>query len=211
MGRKGKIIGIRQCLNCGLDIEIMHKERMLRDKVFCCKKCEGAYRSKNLENNCKCDWCGKEYHTKPNLLNKYDKHYCSIECHANHKKEYFAGGSNHQYGLKGSSNSTWKSDYKITNYGYRKIRVLEHPLRDCDDFVFEHRLVAEKYLLNDDNSIEIDGVKYLNPKLEVHHIDNNKLNNDICNLMILTKSEHSKLHYRTKNLKRDNRTDKLIK
>lgn len=30
----------------------------------------------------------------------------------------------------------------------------------------------------------------------VHHLDGNKRNNDISNLMIMTKSEHAKLHYK---------------
>lgn len=191
-----KSFPIRYCANCNKEVEIKHKKRLTLEYIFCCKKCEGAYRSKNIENNCKCDWCGKEYHVKPNLLDKYKKHYCSMECHANHKKEYFSGENNHQYGVKGSTNATWKSDFKITNYGYKKIRVLNHPFRDCDDFVFEHRLVAEKYLLNDNNSIEIDGVRYLNPELEVHHIDEDKLNNRPENLQVLTKSEHSSLHWK---------------
>ena len=36
---------------------------------------------------------------------------------------------------------------------------------------------------------------------EVHHIDMNKLNNDINNLAVLTKSEHAKLHNQCKEWK----------
>jgi hypothetical protein len=91
-------------------------------------------------------------------------------------------------------NSSWKSDEKISVYGYRLIRCLDHPFKNGDDFVFEHRLVAEKYLLNDENSIEINGKRYLRPELVVHHIDKNKLNNSVDNLVIMTRSEHTSMH-----------------
>ena len=104
------------------------------------------------------------------------------------------GENNHQFGLKGSNNPTWKSDEKINRSGYRMIRVLDHPFKNCDGFVLEHRLVAEKYLLTDENSVIIDGKKYLDPNLEVHHIDGNRLNNSPSNLLILTHEQHRQYH-----------------
>lgn len=199
MAGKGKIIGIRECVNCNKHIEVKHKIRMERERIFCSKKCEGEYRKSLVKDNYVCDNCGKSYHIKPSKLKLYEKHFCSMECHANYKKHAFKGEGNHQYGLKGSLNSSWKSDCKITNYGYRKIRSLNHPFRDCDDFVFEHRLVAEKFLLDDTNSVIVDGKKYLDPKLDVHHIDHNKLNNHPNNLIILTRDEHMKLHWKERN------------
>lgn len=83
---------------------------------------------------------------------------------------------------------------KITSYGYVKIRKSEHPFKDCDGFVFEHRLVAEKYLLTDKNSITINGKRYLKPEYDVHHKDENKLNNSKDNLQIMTRSEHISYH-----------------
>ena len=57
------------------------------------------------------------------------------------------GEGNHQFGLKGELNSSWKSNERISHYGYMLVRCLNHPFKNCDDFVFEHRLIAEKYLL----------------------------------------------------------------
>ena len=104
------------------------------------------------------------------------------------------GNGNHQYGLKGSKNSSWKSDARKTSYGYIQIRVLDHPFRDKSDFVFEHRLIAEKYLLTDDNSIEINGKKYLKPEYVVHHKNFDRTDNRPENLEILSHSEHSAKH-----------------
>jgi len=97
----------------------------------------------------------------------------------------------------------------MTNYGYIKIRCLEHPFKDCDGFVFEHRLVAEKYLLNDKNSIEINGKRYLKPEYDVHHLDKNKLNNNLDNLEVITKKKHCELHMQERLKKRYKPVDKF--
>ena len=104
------------------------------------------------------------------------------------------GENNHQYGLVGEKNSSWQSNEKISIYGYRLIRALDHPFVNGDGFVFEHRLVAEKYLLTQENSIEINGKRYLSPEYMVHHKDGNKLNNTPDNLEVLTKAEHTRVH-----------------
>lgn len=189
-----KIIGIRKCSFCNNDIEVRNKERMARDNIFCNTSCQSNYRKNKLDLNVSCSYCGLKFHLKPSKLIKYDKHYCSIECNKKDKSIYMSGEGNHQYGLKGNLNNSWKSDSRITNYGYKKIRYLEHPFADCDGFVLEHRLIAEQYLLNDVNSVCINGKLYLSDKYEVHHVDKNRLNNSKSNLLILTKSEHMSLH-----------------
>ena len=112
------------------------------------------------------------------------------------------GEGNHQFGLKGSKNASWKSDKKITTYGYIQTRNLNHPFKDKQDFVLEHRLIAEKYLLNDENSIEINGKRYLSPKYCVHHIDENKQNNNVNNLKVMKKEVHSSFHATNRNTKK---------
>jgi hypothetical protein len=119
-------------------------------------------------------------------------------CYRTSKKVYEIEG-NHQYGLKGSLNNSWKSDEKISHYGYKQIRSLNHPFKDGDDFVFEHRLVAEKYLLNEENSVMIDGQRYLKKEYHVHHIDFNRLNNDVSNLKVMLAGEHISLHNKLRN------------
>lgn len=209
-----KILCIRECSNCGKEIEIRHKKRVESENVFCSQKCSNDFRKKNREKNenyfnCICPICNKKFHVKPYVLAKYKNHYCSLECHKLAKKEYMKGKKNHQYGLKGSKNSSWKSDKKVTNYGYIKVRCLEHPFKDCDGFVFEHRLIAEKYLLNNENSIEINGKKYLKPNYTVHHKDENKINNKPENLEIMTKERHSKIHALKRNKKKCKKVDKF--
>jgi dUTP pyrophosphatase len=144
--------------------------------------------------NLTCPICGKKFHLKPYRIKKYKNHYCSRECHKEAKKEYMSGEKNHQFGIKGKDNASWKSDRKLTHYGYLAIRTPNHPFAPKDGFVLEHRLIAEKYLLTEENSIEIDGKKYLRQEYDVHHIDFDRRNNKIENLKVMTKSEHKSLH-----------------
>lgn len=55
-------------------------------------------------------------------------------------------------------------------------------------------MVAEKYLLTKENSIEIDGKRYLKNEYVVHHLDFDRQNNKIENLKIMLRSEHGTLH-----------------
>lgn len=186
------------CDNCGEEFLCEYWRIEKRNNLFCSKKCEGEFRKKQSELNCTCEICGKKFHRKKSHINKYQHMYCSKECHNEAKKEYMLGEKNHQYGLRGNKNASWKSDEKISYYGYRLIRCLNHPFVNSDGFVFEHRLVAEKHLLNDENSIEIDGIKYLSPNYVVHHKDFDRLNNDISNLEVMRLSEHAYLHCKLK-------------
>lgn len=190
-------LGIRYCAICGKEIKVFHKVRLEKENICCSQKCMGEFmKSKDL--NCECPICHKKFHLKPYRKNKSKNNYCSMECFRLAKKEYMKGEGNHQYGLKGSLNSSWKKDKRINNLGYYKIRMLEHPFKDGNGFVLEHRIIAEKYLLTKENSIEINGKLYLKPDLVVHHKDGNKLNNDVNNLEIMTLSKHTSLHRKKK-------------
>lgn len=160
--------------------------------------------------NCECPVCKKKFHVKQFHKNRFKEHFCSKECQNIALASKFFGENNPQYGLKGSLNASWKSDEKINSYGYRLVRSFLHPFANCDGFVFEHRLVAEKYLLNDENSIEIDGKKYLRKDYDVHHKDQNKTNNDVSNLVVISKSDHKKLHNNLNPRKRDPVTGRFI-
>lgn len=144
--------------------------------------------------NAICCVCGKPVHKKPGELSRNKNVHCSRECFAVAKKEYMKGERNHQYGLKGDKNASWKGGRTLSSYGYVLIKKPDHPFANGDGNVFEHRLVAEKYLLNDENSVVIDEVRYLSPEYEVHHKNEIKTDNAVDNLVVLSKSAHKSLH-----------------
>ncbi len=80
-----------------------------------------------------------------------------------------------------------KSDKRtyVTKEGYKQIYKPNHPNARKNGYVPEHTYVATK-----------GGKKGLKKGQVVHHKDGNKLNNDPKNLVIMTRSEHAKLHNR---------------
>lgn len=160
--------------------------------------------------NCVCGVCGKRFHKKPSHAKKCKNHYCSMKCHYEGKKTYMSGAGNHQYGLKGDKNGTWKADRKLSRYGYIQVRVLDHPFRDKADFVFEHRLVAEKYLLTDENSVVVDGKRYLSPDYVVHHKNFDRTDNRVSNLAVMTKAEHQRFHSNLNNNSQDEKSGRFV-
>ena len=147
-----------------------------------------------LENNVVCPICGKAFHLKPYRIKRAKVNYCSRECQTEARKHYMKGSGNHQYGLRGELNPTWAGGTKIEN-GYRMVQSIGHPFSvGRSEYVLEHRLVAEMYLLTNENSVTIDGRRYLSPNYVVHHKNKNRLDNRVENLEVMTLSEHQSLH-----------------
>lgn len=78
---------------------------------------------------------------------------------------------------------TFHKGFSLTSSGYKLLRKVGHPNADARGYVREHILVMEKHL-----------GRYLTDDEVVHHIDRNKLNNDISNLQLMSKCEHKRLH-----------------
>lgn len=156
----------------------------------------------NRKPNTKCDLCGKDIYIRPSRLKTSKFKSCSMECSKVLRSENSKGQKNHQYGLKGKLNSSYKGHERKIKNGYVYLRIDEHPF-SVEGWIREHRVIAEKYHLNNNNSVEINGVRYLKQELEVHHKDFDKTNNNKDNLEILTKSEHIKLHNKKRKKNRD--------
>lgn len=80
----------------------------------------------------------------------------------------------------GDKNTRWNGGVKTHAHGYRLIACPNHPYKDKQGYVREHRLVMEAVM-----------GRFLVPGEEVHHLDGNKQNNDPKNLIYCaTKQEH---------------------
>ncbi len=86
--------------------------------------------------------------------------------------------------LMGENNCGWKGGIRKTWNGYIMLYKPGHPYKNNQNYVRKQRLVMEEFL-----------GRYLKPEEVVHHIDNNKENNDIENLMLFKNiGEHTKYH-----------------
>ena len=182
------------CSYCGKEIKTKRSKKQLElhKHFFCSKECERNYIIKNRKPNVICTVCGKPYRVKPFQIPTTK--YCSNKCKYEAMKTYMKGSGNHQYGLRGELNASWQGGTRHSSYGYILIKKPEHPFANGDGCVFEHRLIAEKFLLNNENSVEVDGKRYLSEKYCVHHIDFDRQNNSVDNLIVMSKKEHSSMH-----------------
>lgn len=154
----------------------------------------GKWRHFENQNYTHCVICGKKIYIKPSHISNNHGNCCSYECLGELRKTIYLGENNPNYENRGADNPIWKSDARNSSYGYTLIKYPDHPFANGDGFVFEHRLVAEQYLLTKENSVEIDGQRYLSKEYDVHHKDHNRKNNKPSNLQVLTRPEHMALH-----------------
>jgi len=80
---------------------------------------------------------------------------------------------NSKKNIRMEKNSQWKGGRSVTDKGYVRIYLPEHINATGRGYVYEHRLIMEKHL-----------DRYLDRKEIVHHIDGNKQNNKLENLML---------------------------
>lgn len=92
--------------------------------------------------------------------------------------------SENHHDVSGDKNPRWNGGRRTDKDGYIIIHAPEHPYRDGDNYVREHRLVIEQSLN-----------RFLSPVEVVHHINGIKNDNRVENLMLFSSnSEHRKFH-----------------
>ncbi len=121
-----------------------------------------------------CVKCGVKIYPEQKSKNDYCKPCSVVKGDKHYRKEGMFTGVN------GGNYKTGKS----LSYGYVRILSPNHPNRNkTTGYILEHRLVVEKYM-----------GRLLKRTENVHHIDGNRLNNNINNLMVF-RSMSSHLKY----------------
>lgn len=133
-----------------------------------------------------CVQCHKDFFVKKYLEKK--QKFCSRECMGKSYKGKIPSTtvSNHEK-MKGSGHWNWRGGKVLNSQGYVLIYSPNHPHKDNQNKVREHRLVMEKHL-----------GRYLLPDEDVHHINGIKTDNRIENLELCLKSDHIRLFHKKK-------------
>ena len=98
-----------KCKTCGKKFNVHPARFHSRINFYCSKKCESI--GKVAKPNYKCIVCGKPIHVKPSKIKKSKWGItCSRECLKINKSRHTTGAGNHQYGLKGKLNASFKTD-----------------------------------------------------------------------------------------------------
>lgn len=197
------------CLICGKEFEV---PQYRENAKYCSPECRQEALKGEL--NCTCEVCGKKFHLKPYRLNKNKHCCCSRECLNILKQTLYSGEGNHQYGLKGELNASFKG-LEITNVNNNIIDILvydpTHPYANRYGRVTKHRLIVEQnYKMFDYKYFEeINGRVVLKKYSHVHHIDGDHNNNDITNLIPVTRAEHRRIHNSELEIIRDSATGRI--
>jgi len=93
----------------------------------------------------------------------------------------------HGHNKNGHHNPKWRGGKRINSQGYSEVYMPEHHFVNVNGYVREHRVIYEKY-----------HACCLLPWTSIHHIDGNRLNNDIHNLEAMTKNGHHQHHNHSK-------------
>jgi hypothetical protein len=169
--RNGEIV---KCSNCRVDF-YQKRYKLLRNKNnFCSSACTWEYNTGKIRTSktLNCGICGKEIVVMRSRLSRNKNNFCSKKCFWKHEEKSKIGEKYH-----------WKGGRYLSR-GYYLIYKKEHPNCNSDGYVLEHRLMVEGKI-----------GRYLEKNEVVHHIDGNKKNNDISNLMLFkSNSEHIKHH-----------------
>lgn len=187
----------KECPVCGKTFVYPH----WRKNVKCCsKKCLGQ--TLRAENNMICPSCGKPFHLKQSHIRRFigaQGFYCSKKCAKKGMRARMLGEGNHQYGLKGILNSSFKGQ-EVEDRNHNNIDIYvyspNHPYCNKAGRVLKHRFLVEQnyFLFSPDWFVDINGTKYLKKSAVVHHKDGNHSNNSLDNLEVLTRGQHTAIH-----------------
>ena len=139
-----------------------------------------------------CEWCGKEFTYYP--YRKGDVKYCSYDCYHKATRKYYvitcancgkeieveAKKKNRKFCSKECWDEYRRNRQRVATTGHDGYRYVWFTDGTGEQ---EHRYIMENLLGRKLTTNEV-----------VHHIDGNRANNDIKNLQLMTRGEHSKLH-----------------
>ena len=165
---------IYTCKNCGMKF----KGKPSAKRVYCSKKCHDE--AQTLGETVKCYACGKEIKIPPSDTSK--KHFCSQEC----RLSWLSRRVREEVNVTGHSKGHKAPHLSELNRKRNPLLALEPDAANRGSYKGkEHRRTMERIL----------GRK-LKPNEDVHHINGIHDDNRPENLMVMSHSEHLKLHWR---------------
>ena len=131
-----------------------------------------------------CSYCGKTKKTYPSLVKGRKHVFCNEACKISHIKDFPEKWNRKPPPIHiGAKNPRWNGGKTVDRYGYEKVFNPESSMSDSKGYVYTHRLVVSKSL-----------GRILSKDEVVHHINEDKQDNRIQNLQLMTHREHKRLH-----------------
>jgi hypothetical protein len=175
-----------RCLVC--DKEFSKCPSAARRFKTCSLECRGKYSSRLYANRIEktCEVCDEPFYVKPS---HYDSRFtCGTVCKYKRLEDHLSNLN----GGPGENSANWKGGRFVCPAGYTFVLDPGNPMSNSGGYVREHRLVVSKHL-----------GRYLTGDEVVHHIDENKSNNSIENLLVMSSAEHMRHHTKEREFTRD--------
>ena len=193
---------VLQCKICGSSFKV--PQCRSKTAEYCGKSCAVIGRAMAMslpKVAITCKECGKVFYD--HQCHAHKRVFCSKACMES-SRTHLQDKSNR---TSGGNNPMWRGGVCKHSDGYIYKRAVDHPFA-CRSYVLEHRLVAENNLRSTDPEsvflVRLGDRKYLRPEISVHHIDGDKTNNTPDNLMVVTNSEHQKIHAALRRAEKEN-------
>ena len=84
---------------------------------------------------------------------------------------------------KGAAHPFWRGGRVVDSRGYVLLHMPQHPQANANGYVLEHRLVMERHI-----------GRLLRRDEHVHHRNENRADNRIENLEVVSRAEHNRIH-----------------
>lgn len=180
---------MKTCVVCNNEFWVWGKR--VDTAVACSRACSDKKRAMDYEAErvtIECAICKTPF--KVPKCHKDRRNCCSRKCSG-----IFDSQRDH---AKGSWHKNWKGGSTIHSSGYLYVAISGHPFASHGSYIFEHRVVMEQWMRevapDHEFLVEIDGVKYLSPDVDVHHKDESTRNNSRENLVACTPAAHRMIH-----------------
>jgi endogenous inhibitor of DNA gyrase (YacG/DUF329 family) len=166
---------IKICPICGKKFRVKASERLIRH--YCSLKCcYNARKGTNfhtliLKIKQKCLECGTVFEVFPCKIKQNKAKYCSKQCYSLSLRQI----------MLGKNNPSWKNGLSFEPYSSEFNEELKKEVK-----------IKNNYICQICGITEIQHIKLKNRKLSIHHIDYNKKNCSLDNLITLCSACHSK-------------------
>ena len=176
-----------RCDYCGK--EFFKIPSRVGEKNYCCRQCLGAANGVRMRKCIirTCDYCGKEFVSNNKHSNRNKHYFCSRECGWKYKDKrvpVICEWCGKEFVKKSSDIS--RSEHNFCSeeccLEYRNMAAPQTANQRVAGEVL-YRYIAGKKIGRE-----------LTAEDEVHHIDGNHMNNKPENLVVVSKSEHAKIH-----------------
>lgn len=178
---------VKQCEHCGKTFT----SKARRKQIFCSDECLRKHYA-DLRINTVCDTCGKPISYTKSTFNRSKNHYCCTECSQAAQRKTkdelkcdYCGKSFTRFHAWSKRRDRHFCSIECRQDWFKEVSQADvsHGEYILEKDGFQHRIVAENMI----------GRKLL-PDEVVHHIDGDRSNNSPDNLVVMTRSEHCRLH-----------------